>query len=359
MNKLEDFIRSEIRKKGPMRFDEFMRHALYHPENGYYTKRPKIGREGDFYTSVSVGPLFGRLLARQFWQMWHLLDKPEPFWIAEQGAHDGQLARDILEWCQVETPDFRGALRYAIVDGPHITDTLSRSLVQLERDKPTGVFFSNELVDAFPVRAVAFRRGEWHERSVVVGPDGFSWVEKPIESLDLKLAVAERKIPETEGYVTEISLRARDWMEKVGQAMHRGYVVTIDYGFRSHHYYAPMRTTGTLTAYAKHKRAQNVLAQVGEQDLTTHVDFTWLARAGRRGGLTHLGFVDQQHFLTGIAHEELSGAEGPRTGIAENTGAFQTLTHPQHLGAKFFALVQGKDAPKELDGLMYARPDAL
>src|ERR1700723_2143844 len=146
MNALEDYIRSRIKQYGPMRFDEFMKLALYHPQWGYYTKRPKIGQEGDFYTSVSVGPLFGRLLARQFWQMWHLLDKPETFWIAEQGAHDGQLARDILDWCQTEAPEFRAAVRYAIVDGPHIADTVARSLVQLDREKLTGVFFSNELV---------------------------------------------------------------------------------------------------------------------------------------------------------------------------------------------------------------------
>jgi len=356
---LEEFIRARIRKDGPLRFDEFMKLALYHPQYGYYTKKPKIGREGDFYTSVSVGPLFGRLLARQFLQMWELLGQPDPFWIVEQGAHDGQLARDILEWCATEAPEFRGVVRYAVVDGPHVPDTVARSLLQLERDKPEGVFFSNELVDAFPVRAVAMRKGEWMERLVTVGKDGFAWTEKTIDSMDLKLAVAERRVPELEGYTTEIALRARDWMQKVAEVMYRGYVLTIDYGFLSHHYYAPHRSTGTLTAYARHQRVQNVLASVGEQDITTHVDFTWLSRAGRRGGLTNLGFVDQQRFLTGIAHDELAGAPGPRAGVAENTQAWQTLTHPQHLGAKFFALVQAKNATAGLDGLRFARPDAL
>jgi len=359
MNALEDYIRSRIKQNGPMRFDEFMKLALYHPQWGYYTKRPKIGREGDFYTSVSVGPLFGRLLARQFLQMWELLGQPDPFWIIEQGAADGQLSRDILEWCAAEAPEFRGVVRYAIIDGPHVPDTVARSLVQLERDQPEGVFFSNELVDAFPVRAVAMRKGEWMERLVTVEKSSFAWTERTIDSMDLKLAVAERRVPELEGYTTEIALRARDWMQKVAEVMYRGYVLTIDYGFLSHHYYAPHRNTGTLTAYARHKRVQNVLASVGEQDITTHVDFTWLSRAGRRGGLTNLGFVDQQRFLTGIAHDELAGAPGPRAGVAENTAAWQTLTHPQHLGTKFFALVQAKDATAGLDGLRFARPDAL
>jgi SAM-dependent MidA family methyltransferase len=359
MSPLEEHIRSRIKQYGPIRFDEFMKLALYHHQWGYYTKKPKIGREGDFYTSVSVGPLFGRLLARQFLQMWELLGQPDPFWIVEQGAHDGRLAQDILEWCASEAPEFRGVVRYAIVDGPHIPYTVARSLLQLERDQPEGVFFSNELVDAFPVRAVSLRKGEWMERLVTVGKDGFEWTERTIDSMDLKLAVAERRVPELEGYTTEIALRARDWMQKVAEVMYRGYVLTIDYGFLSHHYYAPHRSTGTLTAYARHKRVQNVLAQVGEQDITTHVDFTWLSRAGRRGGLTNLGFVDQQRFLTGIAHDELAGAPGPRVGVAENTQAWQTLTHPQHLGTKFFALVQAKNATAGLDGLRFARPDAL
>src|SRR5277367_1965181 len=123
MNALEEIIRAEISAGGPMRFDRFMDLALYHPGSGYYAKiggPSPIVKSGDFFTSVSVGPLFGRLLARQFFQMWQVLGnpplgKPAPFWIIEQGAHDGQLACDILEWCRVETPEFFDVIRYAIV----------------------------------------------------------------------------------------------------------------------------------------------------------------------------------------------------------------------------------------------------
>jgi len=359
VNLLEERIQRAILKNGPMPFDDFMLQALYTPELGYYAKNPKIGRGGDFYTSVSVGPLFGRLLARQFWQMWHLLGKPDPFWIAEQGAHDGQLARDILDWCENETPEFWPALRYAIIDGPSLKNARALSLSQLKREEPAGVFFSNELVDAFPVRVVTFRNDEWRERCVEVAHERFIWTDEPRAERDLKLSISERKIPDIEGYTTEINLRARDWMESVAQAMHRGYVLTIDYGFPSYEYYAPHRTGGTLTAYARHKRVDDVLAHVGEQDITAHVDFSALARAGQRGGLESIGFLDQQHFLMGIAQEELSGAPGPRAGVAGNTRAFQTLTHPQHLGAKFHALVQAKDAPPALDGLRFARVEAI
>jgi SAM-dependent MidA family methyltransferase len=359
VNPLEEFIRFIIRKDGPMPFDQFMKHALYNSQHGYYAKNPRIGRGGDFYTSVSVGPLFGRLLARQFFQMWQLLGKPDPFWIAEQGAHDGTLARDILEWCETETPEFWPVIRYAIIDGQPVKNTLGLNLYKLVNEKPTGIFFSNELVDALPVRVVTFRQGEWRERCVETSNQGFLWTEQPITDRELRIAVLELKIPDIEGYTTEINLRVPDWLEKVGRALQRGYVLTIDYGFPSYAYYAPHRTAGTLTGYAKHRRVDDVLANVGQQDITTHADFSALARAGQRAGLAHLGFLDQQHFLTGIAHDELAGVAGPLTGIAESTRAWQTLTHPQHLGAKFHALVQAKNAPARLDGLRFARPHDL
>jgi SAM-dependent MidA family methyltransferase len=362
MTPLEEIIREEIRASGPMRFDRFMELALYHPGLGYYAKPEgrAIGRKGDFYTSVSVGPLFGRLLARQFCEMWQLLGGPDPFWIIEQGAHDGQLARDILEWCRDETPDFSHALRYGIVQGLTVNDTTAfTDLNALAAEAPVGVFFSNELVDAFPVRVVAFRTGEWHERLVTVANDEHTLIDGPIADDALRNVIAELNPPEIEGYTTEISLRARDWIAEVGRAVKRGYILTIDYGVSSREYYAPHRIAGTLTAYAKHRRVDNVLANPGEQDITAHVDFTALARAGKKAGLDLLNFIDQQHFLTGIAHDELSGAPGLRAGVAENTRAFQTLTHPQHLGAKFHALVQAKDAPANLSGLRFARPHGL
>src|SRR5258708_1583590 len=172
-------IRAEIRTGGAMRFDRFMEMALYHPGFGYYAKvggPSPIGRSGDFFTSVSVGPLFGRLLGRQFHQMWGALGNPNPFWIIEQGAHDGQLACDILEWCRAETPEFFDAIRYAIVQSTgalsmhqkcapepalisHIT--WFETLAELAAEKPVGVFFSNELVDAFPVRSITYCSGQW------------------------------------------------------------------------------------------------------------------------------------------------------------------------------------------------------
>jgi SAM-dependent MidA family methyltransferase len=378
MTKLEQIIRAEIRASGPMRFDRFMDLALYCPGLGYYAKvggPSPVGRSGDFYTSVSAGPLFGRLLARQFYQMWLLLEKPTPFWIIEQGAHDGQLARDILEWCRAEVPDFLEAIRYGVVDtsgGASIRQkcgmepelapymTWFDSLEAVADVKPIGVFFSNELIDAFPVRAIIHKSNRWRESFVDLIENGsLAWTEAPLEDAEMLAEIKARHIPSIEGYSTEINLRALDWMAGIGRIFERGYVLTIDYGYPASVYYADHRTGGTLTAYVKHHAVDDVLAEPGLRDLTAHVDFTALARAGEKAGLTTLGFVDQQRFLLGIAHDEMSGAGGPEVSLQESLRSWNTLTHPEHLGATFYALVQAKNAPGELDGLRFARPGGL
>ncbi len=377
MTTLEEIIRAEIRSDGPMRFDRFMDVALYYPGLGYYAKvdgPSPIGRSGDFFTSVSAGPLFGQLLARQFFQMWQLLDCPNPFWMIEQGAHDGQLACDILEWSRAATPDFFNVIRYAIVQSSGAASILQRcapepelishitwfeNLAELAAEKPTGVFFSNELVDAFPVRSITYRSGRWLEQHIDIEHEGFCWFDGAIEDAELAHVVAALPLPAVEGYTTEINLRARHWMREVGGALHRGYVLTIDYGYPASLYYADFRDHGTLTAFVKHHAVDDVLAEPGARDITAHVDFTALAQAGEKAGLVTLGFLDQQRFLLGVAHDELSGAGGPMVRIQENLGAWNTLTHPEHLGINFFALLQAKEAPAKLDGLRFARPGGL
>jgi SAM-dependent MidA family methyltransferase len=353
---VEELIRAEIAQLGSIPFERFMDLALYHPQHGYYARRPVIGRRGDFYTSVSVGPLFGRLLAVQFREMWERLDKPSPFWIIEQGAHDGQLARDILAWCQSEAPEFAKVVRYAVAGSAAFEGVIAfLNPAELAAEKPVGVFFSNELVDAFPVHLIIRRDGEWRERHVVAIASALAFSEKEITSEALADAIKELNPPPIERYTTEINLRARAWMQDVARALRRGYVLTVDYGYMAGEYYAPHRTAGTLMAYSRHQRHDDVTTDPGERDLTAHVDFTALANAGAAHGLRPLALVDQQRFLTGIAHDEIAGASTLGAGVASHLRAFQTLTHPQHLGARFFALVQGKDAPAELSGLRFAR----
>ncbi len=367
MNALEEIMRAEIAAAGPMRFDRFMEQALYHPEHGYYAGPRVIGRGGDFVTSVSIGPLFGRMLARQAAQMAELLGEPE-FWIVEQGAHDGRLARDILEAAN-GMPELRDRLRYLIVEPSERLRAAQETLLKrfgaqvswIRRvdegtgPKPSGLFLSNELLDAFPVRLIEHQASDWIERCVGLGSGGeLAWCGRKPDA-ELQAAVEAIPVPKAEGYCTEIRLAARDWMRGVGRFLRRGYVVTIDYGFPASAYYAPFRRDGTLTCYRGHRRGDEVLRDPGEQDITAHVDFTALVRAGEGVVLTPLALVDQGHFLVGI----LQGAvANPGDGgvSAADAAALKTLTHPEHFGTRFQVLVQARDAPAGLHGLAFARP---
>ncbi len=362
MNALAGLIREEIAVRGPMRFDRFMQLALYHPKHGYYGRPRPIGRTGDFYTSVSVGPLFGRLLARQFQQMAELPGEDE-FWVVEQGAHDGQLARDVLEELG-RVPRSAVRWRYLIIEPSRaareaqatVLSEFSGQVRWLERledfaeTKPAGVYFSNELVDALPVRLIERTPSGWCERCVgLEGKDSFAWTLTPIVDDELRDAMAERSLPDVPGYQTEIHLEARRWMRAVAGFLRRGYIATIDYGYPAALYDAPFRQAGTLSCYREHHRGGDVLADPGEQDITAHVELTSLARAGEKAGWTTLGLVDQQRFLTGIVGQD-SGVISPA-----EVRALQTLTHPEHLGSRFKVLIQAKDAPSDLAGLRFAR----
>ncbi|MEP7071787.1 MAG: SAM-dependent methyltransferase, partial [Verrucomicrobiota bacterium] len=178
---LIDLIGREIRAQGPISFARFMELALYHPVHGYYASgRAKIGRRGDYFTNVSVGSIFGRLLAAQFAQIWQLLRRPDTFRIVEQGAHDGTLAADVLNALRDSNPDCFRALHYGIVEPfPVWRGRQQKKLnafsgkvfwaAALTELKPiVGVFFANELFDALPVHLLSLVRGSWKELFVNV-----------------------------------------------------------------------------------------------------------------------------------------------------------------------------------------------
>lgn len=331
-----------------------MEQALYRAEHGYYSSgRARIGRKGDYFTSVSVGPLFGRMMAMQFAQIREQLGSPDDFTIVEQGAHDGQFARDVL--AQVDA-------RYVIVE-PSATlrerqaETLRGlrvewcdSLDQLASF--TGVHFSNELIDSMPVHLVKWTGTEWRERHVAAANHEFQFVDLPISNAQLAKHVAEVPLPLPAGYETEVNLAALRWIETLARKLTRGFVIAADYGFARDEFYAPHRTRGTLQSYAEHKM-NHPLQRVGDADITAHVEWTTLAEHAIANGLQVAGFTDQHHFLTGLLTDELAAD-------TENTRALQTLIHPGFLGMKFQFLVLAKDVelPSLLRGLRFARDAA-
>jgi SAM-dependent MidA family methyltransferase len=195
---LIDHIRDAIRLRGPVTFAWFMEQALYHPAHGYYSSgRAQIGRGGDYFSNVSVGPLFGRLMAQQFAEMWKTLDRPNEFKIIEQGAHEGDFARDVLEATRERHPEFSDKLRYVIVEPFPILQARQAKALKYFGDKVEwrkslgdlgpfhGIHFSNELIDAMPVRLVQWTGSEWLERHVTENGDDFTLVNLPIADAEL------------------------------------------------------------------------------------------------------------------------------------------------------------------------------
>ena len=364
------FIREAIESRGPVSFAWFMEQALYHPAHGYYSSgRCTIGRRGDYFTNVSVGPLFGRLMAAQFAEMWETLGRPDDFAIVEQGAHGGEFARDVLEAAQRKHVAFFAAMRYVIVEPFRaLRDRQIAALADFASkltwhdslaDMPAfrGVHFSNELIDAMPVHLLRWSGREWTERHVTLNGAKFAFADLPIANSSLSQRVASLPIDLPVGYGTEINLAALEWMETVAGKLIAGYVLAVDYGWSRDEFYAPHRTTGTLRCYAHHRVLPSPLEQIGHADITAHVEWTSLAEQAEKAGLNVRGFTDQHHFMTGLfagpLQEQFSSARDSKI-----TRQLQTLLQPGHLGMKFQYLVLAKGSAASaasLSGLRFAK----
>ncbi|MEQ1862607.1 MAG: SAM-dependent methyltransferase [Chthoniobacteraceae bacterium] len=329
---LTEILRAEIAASGPMRFRDFMARALYDPQHGYYASgRARIGRKGDYFTSVSVGPLFGTLLARQFAEVWEKLGRPADFTLVEQGAHDGTLAADVLAAFPAHLTIIEPSPHWRALQQQKLAGRDVRWVESVAALEPfTGVHFSNELLDAFPVHLVHRAADGLRERAVALEGDRFVFVDVPLSSDRLH-----------EG---EVNLAALDWIASLAPKLTRGIVLIIDYG----HTRSALPTGPTLEAIASHRRV-DPLATPGEADLTAHVDFTALAEAT---DLEVLGFTDQHHFLTGLARLHFVEGTPPDPRDAR---AFQTLSHPTMLGRAFKALALGRGVEGQLSGFAFAR----
>jgi len=364
---LTSILREEIAAAGPMTFRRFMELALYHSEHGYYSQpRTIVGKEGDFFTNVSIGSLFGKLIARQFVEMWEKLDKPETFTIVEQGAHSGDFANDVLQALDQETPECFASTHYTIVEPSarlreqqqtQLAAFTKTSWVSSLHDLPpfTGVHFSNELLDAFPIHRVVWSRSEWQEDYVVAHEDGFAWKAGALSSPELTTAVNAFPLPLPDGYKTEINLAAPQWLHDVNAKLERGFILLVDYGYVREQYFTPERHDGTLSAYARHQRQPNPLAAPGEQDLTAHVEFSSLLERATALDLALCGFTDQHHFMVGSGADYFQTERG-----ASERRAFQTLMHPELMGASFKVLGLAKQvqAQPPLTGFQFARSPA-
>lgn len=348
-----------------MSFRRYMELCLYHPAHGYYERTPlqQTGRQGDFYTSVSVGTVFGELLAAFIAQEVRELSRPLD--IVEAGAHAGHLARDILQALQAAAPDIFAHVTYRILE-----PSASRRVVQAEtlsafgrkitwangiEDIPDnslrGVILSNELLDAFPVHRIGWSAGDkaWFEW-LVDWPDNDAaptWYRT--EPVALPSALKPHLPPVIEplasllpdGFTTEICPAARDWWTTAVRKLNAGWLLTFDYGLEALDFLSPERAQGTLRAYRNHRLVDEPLSDAGEQDLTAHINFTAIREAGEQTGLLTKHDEAQARFLTRILASANTGTKPPAFNwTPSQVRQFQTLTHPDHLGRSFRVLAQ-------------------
>ena len=368
MTPLAELLAERIRRFGPMTFADYMRECLYHPVHGYYSKA-ESRRFADYYTSVDVHPIFARLLARQFAEMWENLDRPAEFTLVEGGAGVGRFARHVMDFCAAKLADFYGALRYVAVERSALRG--EKAAVQAKRHAiaghftavsevpariDAGCFFSNELVDALPVHRVVMDGGAMKEIFAGFRDGRFVDALAPLSTCAVTEYFAAQGLVLCEGQHAEASLEACDWISEIGRRLERGYVLTIDYGHPAANLFDEHHMRGTLLAYQNHRASEDFYAAPGEQDLTAHVNFTALESWGKRAGLETAGFISQTAFLLALGQgNEFADLYDEGQSEAERTKArlqLKTLIHPEGMGEQFQVLVQRKgDVSGRLTGL--------
>jgi SAM-dependent MidA family methyltransferase len=381
---LNEIIAGEISKDGPISFARFMELALYCPLYGYYeVKKDNVGRAGDFFTSVSVGSLFGEMLAFQFaeWLEPGVRSQRSEVRMAEAGAHDGKLAKDILTWLRLRRPGLFDQSEYVIIEpsarrqewqretlrefAPKVrwlTELPAASRLAVGVPPFAGILFSNELLDAFPVRRFGWdaRQKKWFEWGVALDGDKFVWAKFQKSEVGGQRSESENQNGEPnsptsnfqlptslldilpDNFTTEICPAAERWWRDAATFLRNGKLLTFDYGLSAGEFFSPERNDGTVRAYHRHQLCTDLLARPGEQDLTAQVNFTAIQNAGEAAGLKTEAFVPQAKFLTQIAEQIWRRPADFGEWTPAHTRQFQTLTHPQHLGRPFRALVQSR-----------------
>jgi SAM-dependent MidA family methyltransferase len=358
-------IVDEIRRSGPMPFSRYMELCLYHPELGYYARaHEQFGKTGDFYTSSDVHAVFGRLLARQFEEMWAILGSPASIDLIELGPGQGLFAGDVLDWCRATFPEFARSLHYILVEqssrlrerlGLRLSDHLSVGRARIvahfeEAAKGASenlIVFGNEFFDALPVEILDYRG------SVRVGESAGKFLEHFVPPSEAEFDFMDRySVHPCPGERVEVSSQAPEWMTRIARAFagRQGFGLFIDYGYTREQQLAG-RFRDTLMTYRKHKVSGNPYDNPGEQDITAHVNFTALRESAATAGLQPLGLLTQSQLLLGIGEPtQFSDAfescrlpqERAKVGLQ-----LKHLISPENMGEIFQVLVFSYGRTKE------------
>ncbi len=359
-------IAAEIELAGGwLPFVRYMDLALHCPGLGYYGGGArKFGANdvgGDFVTAPELTPLFGQTLATQVGE---IMAASSPT-VLEVGAGSGRLAADLL--LELADQD-RLPERYLILElsgelRARQRETLGQAVPHLlERvvwlnDLPkrfSGCVLANELLDAMPVHAVAWRAAGLMERGVELRGDGFGWAERPAPAA---LRTAAAALPVSAPFESEIGLVAASWVAEWGRRLETGALLLIDYGLPRHEYYHPGRDRGTLRCHYRHSSHDDLFWWPGLSDITAHVDFTAVAEAGHDAGLDVLGYTGQANFLIncGLGERLTLRRTKDEASAVRAAGAVQTLISPNEMGELFKVIALGRGMAQPLRG--FARGD--
>ena len=406
MNPLREKIAKEIRQRGPIPFSRYMELCLYDLELGYYSRNAsQFGKAGDFFTSSDVHAVFGRLLARQFDEMWRALGSPDRIELVELGPGRGLFAQDVLDWSESKFPNFFHALRYVLIErSPALRQRLESTLAarlgsgkaivtapdfrpdcgaSLAGGKGTGkgttsvvpknglrewalapegsvIVFASEFFDALPVEIVSVKG----TLRIDVQADRFVEIWAPPSSRELEF-LDRYSVHAQAGERLEVPLAAQEHMECIATNVRRGFVIAVDYGYAREEQLAG-RHRGTLKTIRQHSVSANPYEAPGEQDITADVNFTALAAAAQKHGLSVQKILTQSQFLMGIGEANQFADAFAECRLPQERAKvalqLKYLVTPAGMGESFHVLVASKGVEPEkvaaLAGLSFGKKPA-
>lgn len=358
---LQTIIANRIRARGRITFAEYMAACLYEPGLGYYTSPGrKVGTSGDFYTSITVHAAFGRVIAREISAMWRSLGCPEEFTLVEAGAGHGRLACDIMDFLAERSMECYRAVRLVLVEQEPSLAEAQAVLLAAHRDKLSwltpaelpgfrfsGVLYSNELLDAMPVHRVLMTPQGLRELYVTLHEEQFQEVADIPSTPALEEYLQRYGMPLHPGQEAEVSLAGLAWYQGAVAALQQGFLLTIDYGWLKAELYDQRRNLGTLLCYYRHTVEDNPYQRLGQQDITTHINFSTLMERGEELGLQNLWFGDQARFLMAAGMieelEEIEASDLTEKEKLQRRLTIKRLIMPEGgMGDTFRVLVQSK-----------------
>ncbi|MBM3360628.1 MAG: class I SAM-dependent methyltransferase [Betaproteobacteria bacterium] len=345
---------------GWISFDRYMEHALYDPELGYYTGTlRKFGEKGDFITASDISSFFAKTLCIQFKEIFQSVARS----IIEIGAGSGEFALQVIQSLRSDNEDIN---HYFILEISHslrrqqyelLINHLPSQLfskIQWIEEIPKeyeGIIFCNEFFDALPVDLIKKESGKYYQKGVGVENDFFVWKDKPIEDISSYDQAIFEDLPDN--YLIEHPLHIKNWLNKMTQSLSKGIVLIIDYGFNQTEYFHEQRSQGTLMCHFKHYAHDNPLIQIGIQDITTHINFSYVAREASKLGLNITGYISQANFLIncGILNLLETVNLEDRALYIKSVSEVQKLLSPSEMGDLFKVMTLEKNMDIDLLGL--------